>query len=84
MVGPVGEVFRRKYMVVGHAEPVLSLSLGCGNVVRGIDIDPVIENSGRGVGTELAADDGILGCQHHGRQQQHRYGCLSHFNELLM
>ena len=60
MVGPLGKVLRRTHMIVGHAEPVLSLTFGGHDVMRREQIDPVVKNTCRRVGRKLPADDGIL------------------------
>ena len=79
MVGPVGKVLRREYMIVGHAEPVLSLSLGWHDVVRRIDIDLVIEDACRRVGSIDAPDNRILcpSCQH-GKHEEECNGLFIH------
>ena len=80
VVGPVGEVRRREDVVVGHAEPVGTLTGRRHDVVRRIQIHFAIEDTCRGVGRELMADNGILPrCRQDDKgKQQKRAGCSFH------
>ena len=48
-------------MIVLHAEPVLSLSDGWFDVVRGVEVHLIIKHTRSGVSRELITDDGVLG-----------------------
>ena len=60
MVLPLGQVVRREYVVVGHAEPVLPLPLGRHDVVRGVQVYAPVEHPRRRVGSILVANNGVL------------------------
>ena len=67
-------------MVVGHAEPVGTLTGRRNDVVRRIQIHFAIEDTRRGIGRELMADNGILRrCRQDDKgKQQKRAGCSFH------
>ena len=64
VVGPVSQIVGREYMVVLHAEPVLTLSFRRENIVRGIQVDPAVKHACRRVGGKLVTDNGVL-CRGH-------------------
>ena len=70
VIRPIGQILRREHMVVLHAKPVLTLTLGRINVVRGVQIHLSIEHTRSRVGRKLIADNGILrySCQHKRRE----------------
>ena len=70
MVLPVDKIGRREDVIVGHAEPILTLPLGGRNVVRRVEIHPVAKKPCCRVGTELIMDNRILSHakKRHGRQ----------------
>ena len=80
VVRPVGEVLRREHVIVGHAEPVLSLSLGRGDVVRGEQVHLIIKHARGRVGGELVANDRVL-CRQGERHTQKKHTENS-FHEL--
>ena len=55
-------------MIVGHAEPILTLPFRGMDVMGRVEIDLSVEDSSRWVGCKLIADDGVLCC----RRQQAR------------
>ena len=63
MVSPVGKILRREYMIILHAEPVLTLSLWRYDVMRRVKVYLVIEHSCRRVGGELITNNRVLSHQ---------------------
>ena len=63
MIGPIGKIFRRKHMIIGHAEPIFPelCSFGSFNVMRREKIDFTVKNPSRWVGCKLVMDNWILG-----------------------
>ena len=59
-------------MVVFHAEPVLSLSDGGLDVVRGVEVHLIIKHTRSGVSRELITDDWVLCLS--GNAGQHQSG----------
>ena len=74
VVGPIGEIIRRKDMIILHREPFLLWLDRTHDVVRRIDIHPSVEHSRRGVGGILVADDGVLR-HHHCGGDPHQSHC---------
>ena len=76
VVRPVDEVFRRKDVIVGHAEPLPFRLYRADDVMRCEKPDLIAENTGGGIGRILIPDDGILGGKagrdQNGRQQQQK------------
>ncbi len=80
MVLPVRQIRGREHMIVCHAEPILQMFHRTGNVVRGIDIHLVIENSCSGISGKLPRDNRILRLCHacHCHQKDKRCDVLLH------